>query len=149
MGYCNYTSFQTRCHKVKKMDVVVICTWGVYFSSVRYDFRIKTMFSSSFPPVVCRRTMCVYLCTKVSNTYCVVYLICFSSSCVTCVALDCPFPNIYLTSFFKINSGEVYSIQQYAIKVVDNLRPVGGFLFGLQSFFLKIEFRNCFKSIQL
>jgi hypothetical protein len=37
-------------------NVFVICTWGVYFSSVRYDFRIKRMFGSSLPPVVCRKT---------------------------------------------------------------------------------------------
>ena len=137
MGYCNYTSFQTRCHKVKKNG----CCCHLYMGSLfficplRFSHKndVQFVFSSS-----CLQEnscliyiMCVYLCTKVSNTYCVVYLFCFSSSCVTCVALDCPFPNIYLTSFFKINSGKVYSIQQYAIKVVDNLRQVGGFLFGL------------------
>jgi hypothetical protein len=89
--------------------------------------------------------VCLFVYKGVQHTYCVVYLFCFSSSCVTCVALDCPFPNIYLTSFVKINSGEVYSIQQYAIKVVDNLRQVGGFLFGLQSFFFKNRIQKLFQ----
>jgi hypothetical protein len=41
--------------------------------------------------------ICVCLCIVVSNTYCVVYLLCFSSSCVSYVAIsgmcifDCPF----------------------------------------------------------
>jgi hypothetical protein len=42
--------------------------------------------------------ICVCLCIVVSNTYCVMFLICFSSSCVPYVAsfsrlsiLDCPF----------------------------------------------------------
>jgi hypothetical protein len=35
-----------------------------YVSGVRYDFRIKTMFGSSFSPVVCRRAhvLLCYLC---------------------------------------------------------------------------------------
>ena len=48
-----------------------------------------SMFGSSLPPVVCRRVqvcliyvICVCLHTVVSNTYCVVFLFCFSSSCV-------------------------------------------------------------------
>ena len=50
-------------------------------------FHIKTMFGSSLPPVICRRRMSYlhYLCLVESNTYCVVYLFCFSLSCVPCV----------------------------------------------------------------
>jgi hypothetical protein len=54
-------------------------------------FPHKTMFNSSLPPTVCRRLMsylrylCV-LCIVVSNTYCVVFLLCLSSSCVPHVA---------------------------------------------------------------
>ena len=52
---------------------------------------METMFGSFFPPVVC-------LCIVVSNTYCVVMLVCFSSFYVLYVASvsglstsDCPF----------------------------------------------------------
>jgi hypothetical protein len=39
---------------------------------------------------------CVYLCIVVSNTYCIVFLLCFCSSCrlvypILSVSLDCPF----------------------------------------------------------
>jgi hypothetical protein len=63
------------------------------------------MFGLSLPPVVCRRDhviltlfICVCLRIVVSKTYFVVFLFCFSSSCVPYVAsfsglsiLDCPF----------------------------------------------------------
>jgi hypothetical protein len=48
---------------------------------------------SNLPPVVCRRahvlhTLFVFVCSRiaVSNTYCVVFLFCLSSSCVPYVA---------------------------------------------------------------
>jgi hypothetical protein len=53
-------------------------------TDVCYDYRIKTMFSSSLPPVVCRRAHCliyvICVCFRivVSNTYCVVLSFCFS-----------------------------------------------------------------------
>ena len=62
------------------------------------------MYSSSLPPVVCRRdhVICVCLRIVVSNTYCVVFLLRFSSSMLP-VSLDCPFliaslvfSNVYL-----------------------------------------------------
>ena len=45
------------------------------------------MFDSFLPPVVCRRvdvlfTLSVLACVVVSNTYCVVFLFCFSLPCV-------------------------------------------------------------------
>jgi hypothetical protein len=49
---------------------------------VRYDFRMKTVFGSSLPPVVCIRgsylvyVICVYLCVVVSNT-CILLYFCF------------------------------------------------------------------------
>ena len=55
------------------------------------------------PAVVCRRahvlfTLFVFVCVLMSTTYCVVFLFCFSSSCVPYVAsfsglpiFDCPF----------------------------------------------------------
>ena len=55
------------------------------------DFRIKKIFRSSLPPIVC----CLRI--VVSNTYCVVLLFCLSSYCVPYVAIcsgfsifDCP-----------------------------------------------------------
>ena len=67
---------------------VLLCvfTFIVPCCAVRYDFHIKTMFGSSFPPVVSRRArvylryMCL-LCIVVSNTYCVVFFLCLSSFC--------------------------------------------------------------------
>ena len=59
---------------------------------VRYNVRIKTMFGSSLPPVVCRRVSCfihvICACLRiaVSNTYCVVFLYYLSSSCIPYVA---------------------------------------------------------------
>jgi len=72
--------------------VVLICvfTFWVPCCDVCYDFRIKTMFGSSLPPVVCWGgwvscliyVICVCLCIVVSNTCCVVFLSFFlSSSC--------------------------------------------------------------------
>jgi len=86
---------------------ILLCvfTFWVPCCHVRYDFRIKTMFGSSLPPVVCRKAhecliyvICVCLRIVRCNTYCVVFLFYFSSSCVPNVAsfsglsiLDCPF----------------------------------------------------------
>jgi hypothetical protein len=70
----------------------------------------KTMFGSSLPPVVCLPPClicvnCVRLSKVVSNTYCVVFLLCSSSPCVSYVVsfpalsiCDCPalFFNVYL-----------------------------------------------------
>ena len=47
--------------------------------------------------------LCLFVYKGVQHTYCVVYLFCFSSSCVTCVASFSEFSiaNVYLTSFSK------------------------------------------------
>jgi hypothetical protein len=71
---------------------------------VRYDFSIYTMLGSSLPPVVCRGgsrhiyVICVCLRIVVSNTYCGVLFVLFSSSCVPYVdsssglsIFSCPF----------------------------------------------------------
>jgi hypothetical protein len=80
--------------------VILLCVFT--FRVLCCDVRIKTMFDSSLPPVVCRRvhvlfTLIVFVCAVVSNTYCVVFLFCFSLSCVPYVAsfsrlsiFDCP-----------------------------------------------------------
>jgi hypothetical protein len=63
--------------------VVLFCvfTFWVPCCDVRYDFRIKTMFCSFLPPVVCRRAQVLFtLFVLVSNTYCVVFLFCLSWS---------------------------------------------------------------------
>jgi len=57
------------------------------------------MFGSSLPQIVCLiYIICVCLHIVVSSTYCVMFLFCFSSSCVPYVAsfsglsfFDCPF----------------------------------------------------------
>jgi len=61
---------------------ITVCTFWVPCCDVRYDFRIKTMFGSSLPPVVCRRahvlfTLFVFVCAVMVNTYCVVFLFYF------------------------------------------------------------------------
>ena len=58
----------------------------VLWCDVRYDFRIKT-FGSCLPPVVCLiYVICICFCIVVSNTFCVVFLLSFSSSCVPYIA---------------------------------------------------------------
>ena len=67
-------------------------TFRVTCCGFRYDFCMKTEFDSSLPQVVCRRTrvscnvICVCLHIVVSDTYCVMFLFCLSSSCVLYVA---------------------------------------------------------------
>ena len=78
---------------------------------VRYHFHIKTMFSSSLPPVVCRKAhvqLCFLACICIS--YCValcfalfVFVLCFVHPMLP-VSLDFPFliapsvfSNVYLT----------------------------------------------------
>ena len=74
--------------------LLCVFTFWIPYWDVRYDFRIKTMFSSSLSPVVCRRarvlspviyviSVCLHI--VVSNTYCVVFVF-LSWSCVSCVA---------------------------------------------------------------
>ena len=62
---------------------------------------MKTMFGPSLPPVVCTEgscliyVICVCLRIVVSNTCCVLYLLCFVRLRPVCpmlpVSLDCPF----------------------------------------------------------
>jgi len=97
--------------------VVLLCIFRFWVrcSGVRYDFHIKTMFGSSLPPVLCScacliHVICFYLRIVVSNTYCVVFLLCFSSSCVPNIASfsglsfsDCPF-GIFWRLFDNLHS---------------------------------------------
>ena len=64
-----------------------VFTFWVLCCDVLHDFHTKTMFGSSLPPVVGRRPyvlfmLFVFACVVVSNTYCVVFLFCFSLPCV-------------------------------------------------------------------
>jgi len=87
--------------------------------------------------------ICACLRVVVSNTCCVVFLLCFSSSCVAYiymlpVSLGCSylithsvFSNVYYGHKLlrrDQKSDEVYSIQYYVIKFLRDLRQVGGFL---------------------
>jgi uncharacterized membrane protein YesL len=83
--------------------LLFVFTFYVLCCDVCYDFRIKTMFSSSLLPVVCRRAhvlFTLFVCWRivVSNTYCEVFVLFVSSSCVPYVTgfsglsiFDCPF----------------------------------------------------------
>ena len=72
-----------------------VFTFWVPCCDVRYDFRIKTMFGPSLPPVVCRRVhvlftkTCTYLClfthSGVQHILCCVF-VCFYLSCASNVA---------------------------------------------------------------
>ena len=70
-----------------------------------------------------------YLCFLASNTYWVVFLFCFSSSCVLYVSLDCQFliapsvfSNVYYVSFSR--SGFLYNI--LSCKTVAGVVPIDG-----------------------
>ena len=89
---------------------LLLCVFALWvpFCDDHYDLHIKTMFGSSLLPVVCLiYIICVCLRIVVFNTYCVVFLFCLFSSCVTLpVSLDCPFlivlsvfSNVYLISY--------------------------------------------------
>jgi hypothetical protein len=69
--------------------VVLLCVFTFCIScyDVRYDFRMKTMFVSSLPPVVCRMAHVLFKCLFVysgANTY---RLASFSGQSI----FDCPF----------------------------------------------------------
>jgi len=75
--------------------VVILCvfTFWVPCCDVRYDFHMEAMFGLDFPPVVCGglvSCLCylfrICLSLMVSSAYCVVFLLCFSSSFVPYVA---------------------------------------------------------------
>ena len=81
--------------------VVLWCVFTIWvtYCDVRYDFRIKTMFGSSVPQVVCWRAhvlykLCMFLCVwwcPAHNVLC----FCFVFLLLVCpmlpVPLDCPF----------------------------------------------------------
>ena len=67
----------------------VLMFW-VPWCDVRYDFRMKTVFDSSLPPVVCKRahvlfTLFVFVCySGVQHMLCCVFVLFFFVLCTLC-----------------------------------------------------------------
>ena len=87
---------------------LVILNYWVLCCDVRYDCRIKTMFSSSLPPVMSRRThvlftLIVVACAKWCPTHIVLFGFCFVFQRLvyrmTPVSLNCPFLIIFILYF--------------------------------------------------
>jgi len=75
------------------MDLILPGRLAKSVNKTSYDFRIKMMFGSSLPASSClwegsRLIYVICVCLRIleSNTYCVVFLFCFSSFCVLYVA---------------------------------------------------------------
>jgi hypothetical protein len=91
---------------------VILCvfTFWVPCCDVRFDFRIKTMFGSSLPLVVCRRPgfmfylryLCFFAHSGIQHVLCYI-LFCFSSSMLQ-VSLDYPFLNAPSVSIMFMKS---------------------------------------------
>ena len=97
--------------------VVLLCVFAFWVSccDVRYDFRIKTMFGSSLPPVVCRREHVLFVFDGYSAVQHIMCCFCFYSSCVPYAAsfsglsfFDCPFGILWC--LFKILQFILYEI---------------------------------------
>jgi len=84
---------------------------------VRYDFRINTMFGSSLPPVVCISVICVCLRIVVSNTYCVVFLFCLSSSFVLCTQCLLSSWHLDILILFRDILNTVYRLKLTSYKI--------------------------------
>ena len=71
---------------------IMCLTFCIPCYDVCYGFHMDTMFGSSLPSVVCREgsclvyVVCACLHVVVSGSRYVVYMLCFSLSCVPCVA---------------------------------------------------------------
>jgi hypothetical protein len=81
---------------VRVAHFLCVFTFLVLCYDVRYDFRIKTMFGLSLPPVVCRRNNAYVTCVCI--LWCPTHLVlCFCFVCLRLVysmlpvSLDCPF----------------------------------------------------------
>ena len=88
--------------------IVLVCIFmfWVWCCDVHYDFCIKMMFGSSLPPVDFMRarvisTLFVFACILWCSTQCVVFLLCFSSSCVPFVASFSGLSNLIAFSVFS------------------------------------------------
>ena len=114
-------------HIILVFCVVLLCvfTFWIPCCDVRYDFRIKTMFDSPFPLVVCRRShvylryLCLLAYSGVQHILCCVFVLFFVILCSLCcqflcvfrhlvypmlpVSLDCPFlivPSVFSIVYF-------------------------------------------------
>jgi hypothetical protein len=102
--------------KSKFILLVGISTFWVQCCDVRYDDRIKTMFGSSLPAVVCRRarvlfTLFVFVYSGIQHILCCVFGLFVLVLCTLCcqylwiVYFDCPlgilsiFTNVYLSPY--------------------------------------------------
>jgi hypothetical protein len=74
MSYCDFCVFAYS--DVQPFVLSHAFTFCVPCCNVRYDFRIKTMFDSSLPSVVCRRTHVNSVCLCIVS--CVLTVACFS-----------------------------------------------------------------------
>ena len=81
--------------------LVLLCvfTFWVPCCDIRYDFRIKSMFSSSLPPVICRRahvlfTLFVFVCPwwcPINRVLCFYFVLLSLVYPMLPVSLNCPF----------------------------------------------------------
>ena len=87
-------------NQASQPSLLCVFTFCIPYCDDCYDFRIKTIFGSSLPPVFVGELVSYlrYSCLLVSKTYCVVFLFCFSRSCASYIddlsglsIFDCPF----------------------------------------------------------
>jgi hypothetical protein len=91
---------------------------SVLWCPLRFPHKNDVRFVFTSSAVVCLiYVICVCLRIVVSNTYCVAFLFCFSSSCVLYVAsfsglsmFDCHFFNAYLEGAIPLNNSPWYSM---------------------------------------
>jgi hypothetical protein len=91
---------------------------------VRYDFRIKTMFGSYLPPVVCRRacvlsTLFEFVCVEWCPTYIV---LCF---CIVCLRLVYPMLPVSLDCSLFIAPSLTFISQCYRMNIKENITEKG------------------------
>ena len=110
---------------------VIICSftsWVPYFD-ICYGFRIKTMFGSTLPPIVCQGEggqLYLHAYIGVQHILCCVLMFCFSSSCVPNVASFSGFSFFFLLSLrysltcIRHMSSPRHILQQYTIACLYN-----------------------------
>jgi len=97
-----------------------VCTFWVACCDVCYDFRIKTMFGSSLPPVVCRRahvlfTLFVFVWySGVQHILCCVFGLFFLVLCTLCChfLFDCLLPLRYSLTFMSYLDPHIHTIHK-------------------------------------
>jgi hypothetical protein len=82
-------------HKAKLVLLLYFFTFLVPCCDVRYDYRVKTMFGSSLPPIVCGRLMSYLRCLCLFAYIGVQHILSCVFLGIVCpvlpVSLDCPF----------------------------------------------------------